>query len=246
MGKRGLEFLRGFVTFAAEGGRRRPDSGRSGFPVNAFEADIQAELERRGLECEPQWGASSYRIDIAVKHPVDRGRFVLAVECDGATYHSAPTARDRDRLRQEHLELLGWRFCRIWSTDWFLRRDQEVDRVMAAYRAAVAAADATPPPSATPVERPAPRAPEPQPEPAAPTASRPTRSPPPPSIPGQAIDDYSTRELNDLARWVLSDGQLRTEDEILEEMMTVLGFKRRGTRIVARLTQVIQHVRGAR
>lgn len=245
-GKRGLEFLRGFVTFAAEGGRRSPDSGRSSFPVNAFEADIQAELERRGLECEPQWGASSYRIDIAVKHPVARGRFVLAVECDGATYHSAPTARDRDRLRQEHLELLGWRFCRIWSTDWFLRRDQEIDRVMAAYRAAVAAADATPPPDATPVERPAPRAPEPQPEPAAPTASRPTRSPPPPSIPGQAIDDYSTRELNDLARWVLSDGQLRTEDEILEEMMAVLGFKRRGTRIVARLTQVIQHVRGAR
>ena len=44
---------------------------------------------------------------------------VLAIECDGARYHSSPTARDRDRLRQDHLERLGWRFHRIWSTDWF-------------------------------------------------------------------------------------------------------------------------------
>ncbi len=41
------------------------------------------------------------------------------VECDGATYHSSATARDRDRLRQSVLEGLGWRFHRIWSTDWF-------------------------------------------------------------------------------------------------------------------------------
>ena len=43
----------------------------------------------------------------------------MAIECDGATYHSAKSARDRDRLRQENLERLGWRVRRIWSTDWF-------------------------------------------------------------------------------------------------------------------------------
>ena len=49
----------------------------------------------------------------------DANRYILGIECDGATYHSSPLARDRDRLRQEVLEGLGWKFHRIWSTDWY-------------------------------------------------------------------------------------------------------------------------------
>lgn len=63
-------------------------------------------------------GCSGYRIDLGVKHPTLSGRFVLGVECDGATYHSARTARERDRLRQTVLEDIGWKIYRIWSTDW--------------------------------------------------------------------------------------------------------------------------------
>src|SRR5213079_879212 len=74
--------------------------------------------------------------------PTQPGRYVLAIEADGATYHSAGTARDRDRLRQDHLERLGWRFHRIWSTDWFADPDREAQRVKAAYDEAVAAVDA--------------------------------------------------------------------------------------------------------
>ncbi len=69
---------------------------------------------------------------------------VLAIETDGATYHSSATARDRDRLRQEHLENLGWRFQRIWSQAWFTSRQHEVERVVDAYHRAVAAADQPP------------------------------------------------------------------------------------------------------
>src|SRR5206468_8064179 len=98
-------------------------------------------LTAKGMALLPQWGASSYRIDMVAMHPQRPGRFVLALECDGATYHSAPTARDRDRLRQQHLEALGWRFHRIWSTDWFARRDDEIHRVKEAFAAAVAFAD---------------------------------------------------------------------------------------------------------
>ncbi len=50
---------------------------------------------------------------------------MLAVECDGATYHSSKSARDRDRIRQSVLEGLGWRFHRIWSTDWYRNRHKE-------------------------------------------------------------------------------------------------------------------------
>ena len=62
---------------------------------------------------------------------------MLAIECDGASYHSSPSARDRDRLRQEQLERLGWRFHRIWSTDWFRHKDACVDKVVAAYEQAL-------------------------------------------------------------------------------------------------------------
>jgi hypothetical protein len=64
------------------------------------------------------------------------GEMVLAIEADGASYHSSGTVRDRDRLRQEHLERLGWAFHRIWSTDWFTDPAAEVERVRAAYQAA--------------------------------------------------------------------------------------------------------------
>jgi hypothetical protein len=60
-----------------------------------------------------------FRIDIGVKHADYPYGYLLGIECDGATYHSAATARDRDRLRQQVLEDLGWRLYRIWSTDWF-------------------------------------------------------------------------------------------------------------------------------
>ena len=61
---------------------------------------------------------------------------MLAVECDGATYHSGLWARERDRLRQEILENMGWRFCRIWSTDWFYRRGETAQKLAAALEAA--------------------------------------------------------------------------------------------------------------
>ncbi len=83
-----------------------------------FEAAVESALKSRGLDVRRQIGCSGFRIDLAVVHPNRPGRYVLGIECDGATYHSSATARDRDRLRQEILEDLGWTFCRIWSTDW--------------------------------------------------------------------------------------------------------------------------------
>lgn len=83
-----------------------------------FEEDVYDFLRSQGYNVKTQVGASGFRIDIGVLHPEIEGRFVLAVECDGAAYHSSLSARDRDILRQEILENLGWRFYRIWSTNW--------------------------------------------------------------------------------------------------------------------------------
>jgi very-short-patch-repair endonuclease len=93
-------------------------------------------LRERGYQLEPQVGTAGYFIDIGVKHPEYPGRYVLAIECDGASYHSARSARDRDRLRQGVLESLGWRFHRIWSTDWFRNPGKEIARAVEAIEAA--------------------------------------------------------------------------------------------------------------
>jgi very-short-patch-repair endonuclease len=97
-----------------------------------FEASVYEALEFRGLTLKRQVGVSGYRIDLAVIDPQQPGRFLLGIECDGAMYHSGATARDRDRLRQEVLEGLGWRIHRIWSSDWNNDPEGEVQKVLQA------------------------------------------------------------------------------------------------------------------
>src|SRR3984957_10355104 len=71
-----------------------------------------------------------YRIDIGVVHPDRPGSYIIGLECDGATYHSSKSARDRDRLRQSVLEELNWRIHRVWSTDWYRDPEREFDRLV--------------------------------------------------------------------------------------------------------------------
>ncbi|MGL4746047.1 MAG: DUF559 domain-containing protein, partial [Dermatophilaceae bacterium] len=73
---------------------------------------------------------SAQVIDIAVEAPNEPGRLLLAVESDGPRYASAPSTRDRDRLRAEHLSRLGWRHLRVWSTDLYRDPAREVARVL--------------------------------------------------------------------------------------------------------------------
>jgi very-short-patch-repair endonuclease len=234
--KKGVELLRLYLQYAASGGQVFGDDGPAAIERNEFEIQVQTALERAGLQIVPQFGASKYRIDMAVQDPDHPGRNVLAVECDGATYHSSPTARDRDRLRQEHLEARGWRFVRIWSTDWFARRDEEVARVIEAYERArqpvdgsdISIAPAPPrkstPPDHTPVDSP-------------PSTGRGEKPAIPRNLP---IHEYQTRQLANLVRWIKSDGRLRTDDELVEAMMAELGFERHGRRIESALRQAIQ------
>jgi very-short-patch-repair endonuclease len=88
-------------------------------------------LTARGLRVVAQVGVGAFRIDLGVKDEVS-DRYVLGIECDGATYHSSRTARDRDRLRQQVLEHLGWRIHRIWSTDWIKDPAREIAKTLAA------------------------------------------------------------------------------------------------------------------
>ncbi|MFY9863848.1 MAG: hypothetical protein WAK58_08530, partial [Trebonia sp.] len=76
----------------------------------------------------------------------DPTRMILAVEADGASYRDSRSVRDRDRLCKEHLERLGWRVHRLWSTSWFTDPDAELAKLRAAYAEAVRANPPAPPP----------------------------------------------------------------------------------------------------
>jgi hypothetical protein len=123
--------LKRFLEYARSGQLHLPEpSGEAG--ESPFEEDVAEVVRGLGFPCDPQVGSAGFRIDLGVRHPDRTGQYILAIECDGATYHAAIWARERDRLRQEVLEGMAWRFHRIWSTDWFYRRDAEVERLRAA------------------------------------------------------------------------------------------------------------------
>lgn len=94
-----------------------------------LEKDIYDSIVSLGYEVKTQVGTSGYRIDLAVVHPMQPGKFIVGIECDGASYHSSKTARDRDRLRQQVLEGLGWKIYRIWSQDWFKNKAREIEKI---------------------------------------------------------------------------------------------------------------------
>jgi hypothetical protein len=127
--RRGVRVLKEFLEYASRGaftpGRQ---SGEE--PDSDFERWFLSRLKCANYEAHPQVGVARYRIDIGVVHPDKPGSYVLGVECDGATYHSSKSARDRDRLRQDVLESLNWRIYRVWSTDWYRDPEREFTRLV--------------------------------------------------------------------------------------------------------------------
>ena len=132
----GVRDLKHYLDFAIKGPRalvaQSTPTGRE--PDSPFERAVMQALRERGWDVHAQVGCSGYRIDLAVVDPNAPGRYLLGIECDGRTYHSGATARDRDRLRQFVLENLGWKIARVWSTDWWRDTDGEVDRLVACLR----------------------------------------------------------------------------------------------------------------
>lgn len=123
--------LRHFIEFAHLGPKAIAADvhGSVGDYDSPFEQFVAEGLRAKGWETHPQIGVSRFRIDLGVVHPDRPGDYLAGVECDGATYHSAATARDRDKVRSEILRSLGWRLVRVWSTEWWVDRDGALERL---------------------------------------------------------------------------------------------------------------------
>ena len=134
-----MQILRDYIKYAEQGpevwcsSARMLAMGRAASDAqfdSPFEEAVFEALTQRGLKLATQVGCSGYRIDLAVEDPALPGAYLMGIECDGRTYHSSKTARDRDRLRQQHLEHMGWTIHRIWSSDWWRNPEGEIKRVL--------------------------------------------------------------------------------------------------------------------
>lgn len=139
----GVKALKSFLKYAESGVlETRFETGKE--TDSPFEDEVISVIKNMGYDVEPQVGSAGFFIDIAVKDPNKPGKYVLAVECDGASYHSSVSARDRDRLRQNVLEGMGWKFHRIWSTDWFRTQSRQIDLLKNAIETVINQSNRTP------------------------------------------------------------------------------------------------------
>jgi very-short-patch-repair endonuclease len=236
-GAQGARLLRAYLDYAERG----PEALRAAITAaggrdfdSPFEREVYEELARRGLTLHAQIGCSGFRIDLAVVDAQVSGRYLLGVECDGATYHSSATARDRDRLRQEVLEGLGWHICRIWSTDWLRDREKQIRRVLSALEMARRArASPAAVVNVAPVIWPA----ENRPSGAVSAVSVIT---PTATASYESIDDVPESVVRDHARDALRDFGATEASELIQAVTRRLGFKRTGSRIQSRIARSLE------
>lgn len=125
----GVHAFKGYLKYVeSQSLETAQQSGRE--PDSEFEILVAQALTNHGFHVDCQVGVANYFIDLAIRHPNRPETYLLGIECDGATYHSARSARDRDKYRQAVLEGLGWQIYRIWSTDWFENAEAETNKLI--------------------------------------------------------------------------------------------------------------------
>ncbi|MFO0914388.1 MAG: DUF3320 domain-containing protein [Pirellulales bacterium] len=126
----GVQALKDFLTYAKTGFLDTAVASGREFD-SQFEIEVARAIQGHGYQVDTQVGVAGFFVDLAIVDPGCPGRYLLGIECDGASYHSSRSARDRDRLRQQVLEDRGWTIHRIWSTDWFHRPEEQLRKVLA-------------------------------------------------------------------------------------------------------------------
>ncbi len=224
---KGVRMFRAWLEYCATG-HIAEDTARGGEVESPFEAHVAQVIEQMGFEAVPQVGVAGFRVDLGIRHPEWPYGFLMGVECDGATYHSSASARDRDRLREDILRSRGWDLHRIWSTDWFTNQEGETSRIKEVLTTRLGAlkkeyakkpqlglADIAP-------ERPSAQQSPPAPQPAADTTPRPLQPDLPDLIEGKvpALAPQIEMRLSDYAQVGSRVRVLKLDDE--KEMSFIL------------------------
>lgn len=127
---KGVVALHNYIKFCETGNIPELGTPSNREADSDFEVSVAKLLNQYGYKTTLQVGVAGFFIDIAVHNSDRPEEYLLGIECDGATYHSAKSIRDRDLLRQKILENKGWKIYRIWSTDWFKNREREIEKLL--------------------------------------------------------------------------------------------------------------------
>ena len=125
----GAAHLRAFLEYAERGGVASA-AGAAERRRDRFADEVASFLSEHGFAVERDVGCSLFRVDVGVKDSARKDGYLAAVECDGDTYASALTARDRDELRSSVLRSLGWNVVHVWAADWAFDRARGEERLL--------------------------------------------------------------------------------------------------------------------
>jgi len=129
-GTEGIVSLRAFLQYAQDGAgalplRPLPSPGY----IGALEQAVATFVHSLGYQTRRDVGASGFRVDVAVLHPEDSERYILAIMCDGQSYRAAATAKDRLILQDAMLAQKGWNLHRVWALEWLNNPEKEMKRI---------------------------------------------------------------------------------------------------------------------
>jgi len=101
-------------------GLERSDFVSTGNTESVFEEEVLDYLNEHlpEVDIQLQCRLGGFRIDMMVMDKFQQP--ILAIECDGKSYHSSAEAYRYDLHRQNIIEGLGIKVYRIWSTNWWI------------------------------------------------------------------------------------------------------------------------------
>ena len=213
----GASHLKAFLEYAERGNAVAASVPAAAGANGKFCDVVAAFLSGKGYTVDRNVGYSDDRVDIAVAHPDESGRYVMGIECDGPDYAGQRTAKDRDVNRAGVLRGLGWNTCRVWSVDWALDRARAERRLLEALETACR----TPQGTAPAPKRPEPR-PEPVPAPRKTAAVRPAKAP----VLDRALEEIPSAELRDVMQEILRDFGACPRDALYRETLRRFGLTR--------------------
>jgi hypothetical protein len=135
--KFGIRALKSFLYFA-QYAKFEHSSESIVSDIRPFEDEVSKQLTSLGYIVRSKVGSAGFYLDLAIVDEHNPGRYIIGIECDGQNYARARSATDRDRLREQVLEMFGWNIYRVWSTDWYRNPERELKRLLEAIEQAKA------------------------------------------------------------------------------------------------------------
>ncbi|MCD8020647.1 MAG: AAA domain-containing protein, partial [Clostridiales bacterium] len=126
----GVRLLHDYIFYAMQNDYGLPAGQDMKDAPDQFPEIIGEFIMENGYSIRRNVGESRYKVDIAVLHPSLPDTYIAGVECDGENYSSARTARDRDFLRKDIMETMGWHLYHVWSLAWYKNPENEKRRLL--------------------------------------------------------------------------------------------------------------------